>query len=81
MGYKYMRSVLYMAVLLMAVLASGCKKEPIDRNIEGMWKLEQFTTHEDGVVHKECQRTFYSIQLWVVEIAEKQCPEIMDIKR
>lgn len=69
-----MKNTLVIAmVLLVTVLLSGCKKEPIDRKIEGMWKLEQFTTHEDGVVHGDCRRIFYSIQLWVVELAEKQC--------
>lgn len=68
-----MKSIFYIIILLLCIAFSGCQKEPIDRNIEGMWRLEQFTTHEDGVVHKDCQRMFFSIQLWVVEVAEKQC--------
>ena len=68
-----MKSIFYITILLLCIAFSGCQKEPIDRNIEGMWRLEQFTTHKDGVVHKDCQRMFFSIQLWVVEVAEKQC--------
>lgn len=36
-----------------------------------MWKLEEYTTHEDNVTHS-CERIYYSIQLWSVEVAEKQ---------
>lgn len=71
---KVYRSI-YMGglVALLLLLAGGCKKAPINGKIEGMWKLEEFTTHEDGVTHP-CERIYYSMQLWVVDVAEKQGP-------
>lgn len=57
--------------LLSILLMNGCKKAPINSDIEGMWKLEEYTTIEDNITHP-CERIYYSIQLWVVDIAEKQ---------
>ena len=36
-----MKSIFYITILLLCITFSGCQKEPIDRNIEGMWRLEQ----------------------------------------
>lgn len=58
----------------MAILCNSCEKEPINRDIEGHWQLLEFTTKADGEVHP-CTRIYYSIQLWVVEVAEKQGPQ------
>lgn len=58
----------------MAILCNSCEKEPINRYIEGHWQLLEFTTKADGEVHP-CTRIYYSIQLWVVEVAEKQGPQ------
>ena len=58
-------------LVFLLVLLGGCEKAPINSDIEGMWKLEEYTTTEDGVTHP-CERIYYSIQLWVVDIAEKQ---------
>lgn len=67
-----MNGKLYIGILtFLLVLLGGCKKAPINSDIEGMWKLEEYTTTEDGVKHP-CERIYYSIQLWVVDIAEKQ---------
>lgn len=64
----------YIGVLtILLLLWGGCEKAPINEKIEGMWKLEKFTTHEDGITHP-CERMYYSIQLWVVDVAEKQGP-------
>lgn len=61
----------YLLVLIMGCLAfTGCKKAPINSDIEGHWQLVEYTTHADGIIHK-CERIYYSIQLWVVEVAEK----------
>ena len=61
----------YLLVLLMGCLAfAGCKKAPINSDIEGHWQLVEYTTHADGIIHK-CERIYYSIQLWVIEVAEK----------
>ena len=45
-----MKSIFYITILLLCIAFSGCQKEPIDRNIEGMWRLEQFTTHKASIV-------------------------------
>ncbi|MCZ8371478.1 lipocalin-like domain-containing protein [Phocaeicola acetigenes] len=58
-------------LVFLLILLGGCEKAPINSDIEGMWKLEEYTTTEDGVTHP-CERIYYSIQLWVVDIAEKQ---------
>lgn len=75
-----MRKRLFMAIfskismiIIPLCLMAGCKKEPVDPGIEGMWRLERFVTKSDGVVHNECQRIFYSIQLQLVVLAEKNC--------
>lgn len=64
---KMMYTALFSLLLL---LLGGCEKAPIDSRIEGMWRLEEYTTLEDGAVHP-CEDIFYSIQLWVVDIACK----------
>lgn len=58
---------------IVALLMGGCKKAPINNDFEGMWVLERFTTRTDGEVHA-CQRMYMSIQLWVMEVSEKQGP-------
>lgn len=72
MEKRYYQCCMRLMVALL-LLTGGCKKAPINNEIEGMWKLEDFTTHEDGEIHP-CKRLYYSIQLWVVDIAEKQGP-------
>lgn len=56
--------------LLTCIALMGCKKAPINSDIEGHWQLTEFITHTDEKVHP-CERIYYSIQLWVVEVAEK----------
>ena len=56
--------------LLTCITLMGCKKAPINSDIEGHWQLVEYITHTDGNTHK-CERIYYSIQLWVVEVAEK----------
>ena len=70
-----MKHTIYIGICLViaALVAGGCKKEPINRDIEGHWQLIEFETLADGEVHP-CERIYYSIQLWVVEVAEKQGP-------
>ena len=58
-------------VLFLGFIMGGCQKEAIDSDMEGHWELLEFTTTADGKVHV-CERIYYSIQLWVVEIAAKQ---------
>ena len=58
-------------VLFWGFIMGGCQKEAIDSDMEGHWELLEFTTTADGKVHV-CERIYYSIQLWVVEIAAKQ---------
>lgn len=65
-------NLLYIGICLAALVAlGGCKKAPINSDIEGHWQLLEFITKADGEIHR-CERIYYSIQLWVVEVAEKQ---------
>lgn len=60
-----------LASLCLAIGLSGCKKAPINSDIEGMWILKQFTIRAtDETV--TCQRLYYSITRMVTEVAEKQ---------
>lgn len=49
----------------------GCQKAPINSNIEGQWRLKQFTIRETDETVK-CERLYYSITRMVTEVAEKQ---------
>lgn len=64
-----MKHLLFFIIVLLTL--GGCRKAPINSDIEGHWQLMEYTTHTDGNTHK-CERIYYSIQLWVVEVAEKQ---------
>lgn len=55
---------------LLLCLLAGCKKAPMNSNIEGFWQLLEFTTQADGETHP-CNRIYYSIQLWVAEVSER----------
>lgn len=61
---------LRLTLILFLLIIFGCKKATVDKEIEGFWQLTEFTTLSDNTTHK-CSRIYYSIQLWVVEIAEK----------
>lgn len=63
----------FMACMLAfaVMLAAGCEKAPVDEDIEGFWRLERFRTNADGKTH-ECDRLYYSITRYVVEVSEKQ---------
>lgn len=65
---KYTATILF---FLGCILTNGCSKAPINSTIEGFWKLEYFITKEDNVRH-DCERLYYSITRYVVEVAEKQ---------
>lgn len=60
----------YGLVCLLLSLLAGCKKAPMNSNIEGFWQLLEFTTEADGETHP-CNRIYYSIQLWVAEVSER----------
>lgn len=68
-GLKFLSGVV--VVLFWGFIMGGCQKEAIDSDMEGHWELLEFTTAADGKVHV-CERIYYSIRLWVVEIAAKQ---------
>lgn len=67
-----MRKWIYMLVAAAGLLASaaGCKKAPINSDVEGLWVLERFTVAETGET-VECERLYYSITRMVTEVAEK----------
>ena len=64
------RTMHYGLVCLLLCLLAGCKKAPMNSNIEGFWQLLEFTTEADGETHP-CNRIYYSIQLWVAEVSER----------
>ena len=64
-------ALLVLGLILACLLMPGCAKQPVDSSVEGFWKLERFTTKEDGAVH-EPERIFYGITRYVVEFAERQ---------
>lgn len=68
-----MKRIFYigLCMVMLAMACNSCKKEPINSDIEGHWQLLEFTTKADNEIHS-CERIYYSIQLWVVEVAEKQ---------
>lgn len=51
-------ALLVLGLILACLLMPGCAKQPVDSSVEGFWKLERFTTKEDGAVH-EPERIFY----------------------
>lgn len=67
MKTKHIGFILFITTLF---ILSSCKKEPINRDIEGFWKLTEFTTTSDEKVHP-CERIYYSIQLQIAELSEK----------
>ena len=58
------------AVIGMALGTTGCKKAPINSDVEGFWILERFTVAETNEA-VECERLYYSITRMVTEVAEK----------
>lgn len=60
-------------IVVAVLMATGCEKRPIDGDIEGYWRLERYVTMADGQVHP-CERIFYGITRYVVEVAERQGP-------
>lgn len=67
-----MRKWIYMLIAAAGLLAgaAGCKKAPINSDVEGLWVLERFTVAETGET-VECERLYYSITRMVTEVAEK----------
>ena len=45
-------ALLVLGLILACLLMPGCAKQPVDSSVEGFWKLERFTTKEDGAVHE-----------------------------
>lgn len=60
-------------IMLITVSLSGCKKAPINSDVEGLWVLKEFTVTESGE-KTVCKRLYYSITRMVTEVAEKQGP-------
>ncbi len=61
------------ALLLLLPLLCNCAKEPINRDIEGHWKLERFTILDtDETV--TCERIFWGITRAGAKLFEKQGP-------
>lgn len=71
MKNTYNKATFCIALTACILLTAGCKKKPVDRDIEGQWKLEHFVTLDDGITHP-CQRIYFSMQMHVVNLQEKQ---------
>lgn len=67
-----MKKWIYMLIAAVGLLigTAGCKKAPINSDVEGFWVLERFTVAETGET-VECERLYYSITRMVTEVAEK----------
>lgn len=70
---KIMKYRIFILISLLVIFLGGCKKAPIDDNVQGFWILKEFTTLHDGELHK-CERLFYSIGRFVTELTERQGP-------
>ena len=60
-------------IIALILTNTGCRKAPINNDVEGFWILEKFTILETGETEK-CERLFYSITRMLTEISEKQGP-------
>lgn len=58
-------------IITLIFINTGCKKAPINNDVEGFWILENFTVLETNEVTK-CSRIYYSITRMLTEISEKQ---------
>lgn len=56
-------------LFLLSLTLAGCEKAPKNGALDGQWQLLRYET-ADGEVHA-CRRLYYSIQLQVVELADK----------
>lgn len=60
-----------LAALLACAMCSSCDwKDPIDEDIEGFWRLENFETNNPKKIHR-CERLYFGITRMVVEVSEK----------
>ena len=62
-----MNRLLYLFLLCLTL--AGCAKAPMNGALDGQWQLLRYET-TDGEV-RDCRRLYYSIQLQVVELADK----------
>lgn len=65
---KWITSIL---IIIFIFTNTGCKKAPINSDVEGFWILENFTILETDETVK-CERLYYGITRMLTEIAEKQ---------
>lgn len=70
---RYRQILGMIGLLSLVILLGGCAKQPINRDVEGFWRLERFTTLAAGET-REPERIYYSITRYVVEVSEKQGP-------
>ena len=61
----------FVLFILLISLITGCKKEPINRKIEGHWILEQFTILQTNETVK-CERIYWGITRVATKLFEKQ---------
>lgn len=61
----------FFITIILAVLMTGCSKAPIRSDVEGFWKLRQFTVISTGET-VDCSNLYYSITRMVTEVSERQ---------
>lgn len=61
----------FFITIILAVLMTGCSKAPIRSDVEGFWKLRQFTVISTGET-VDCSNLYYSITRMVTEVSEHQ---------
>lgn len=55
--------------VLLCILMTACAKAPIDRDIEGHWRVETITRSGENTEYPK--NMFYTMKLWLVEVADK----------
>ena len=58
-------------IIIMSALLAGCSRAPIRPDVEGFWKLRQFTLVSTGET-VECSNLYYSITNVVTQVSERE---------
>ena len=58
-------------IIIMSALLAGCSRAPIRPDVEGFWKLKQFTLVSTGET-VECSNLYYSITNVVTQVSERE---------
>lgn len=56
--------------IILALLMAGCSKAPVRSDVEGFWKLREYTIISTGE-KVECSNLYYSITHMITEVSER----------